>query len=333
MASVDISQVPELVDSTAYPVMFERYEAVPLVYPSLGMVLSPNNLSTPLYGHKSSVISGFEDFTDREDGQEIEAGTFDSAYSWYLKARQKSKRLDLPGRMLRASDGQAKTEGILIAFARKMGENGRLHKENFIADMFQKGTLTAGDAAFFDGSHPGNADPYPKFIYDGLPWFDTAHTITGAASTYANHTASGLALTQANLQTVLTTMTSTNAVDERGQRIMITPTILMVPPALEYTARVILQTSQAVGGANNDINPIAGSLRLVVNRALDDSASSASWWVGAGDDGLTIADSGAPRFRTAYDSDTDVVKVYAEFEFGAAVPNWRYWYCANKAAS
>lgn len=333
MASVDISQVPELVDSTAYPVMFEKYEAVPLVYPSLGMLIDPGAASTPLYGHKSGVIGGFEDFKDREDGEEIQAGTMDSAFTWYLKIRQKSRRLDLPGRMLRASDGQAKTEGILRAWARKMGENARLHKENYIADMFQKGTLTAGSAAFFDGSHPGNADPNPKFIFDGLPWFDTAHTISGlSGSTYANHTVS-LALSQANLQTVITTMTSTNAVDERGERVVISPTVLMVPPGLEYTARVILGTTNVTGSENNDINPIAGRLALIVNRALDDAASASSWWVGAAGDGLEIADSGAPRLRTAYDDDTDTFKVYAEFEFGAGVSDWRAWYAANKAAS
>ena len=332
MSSVDISQVPELVNDSGYPVMFEQYGAVPLVYPLLGKIIKPGDLSAPFYAHKEGVIEGFEQFKEREDGQEIEAGTFNSAYSWYMKCRQYSRSIKIPGRMLKASDARAKVGSLVRKFAEGMGKNARIYKEDFIADMFQKGSLTAGSAAFFDGSSNGiQTDPYPKYIYDGLPWFDTAHTLTGSTSTFGNHTVS-LALNHANLQTVLTTMTSTNAVNERGERVVVSPTVIMVPPGLDYTAKVILQSVQLSGSANNDINVLSGALIPIVNRALDDGASTSSWWVGEAGEGLEITDSGAPKLRTAYDPDADVVKVYAEFEFGAAVSNWRRWYCANKAA-
>ena len=184
---------------------------------------------------------------------------------------------------------------------------------------------------FFDGSFPNNVDPNPTLIYDALPFFDTAHTISGGSSTYANHVVSS-ALSAANLQTALIEMTKTNAVNERGERIMIRPDVLMVPPGLEYTARVILQSGLLPGSANNDINAVAGSLNLVVNRALDDAASASSWWLVQSGRGLKIADSGAPRMRTFAQENGDVT-VLSEYEFGAAVTNWRYSYLANKAAS
>ena len=62
MSSVDISQVPELVNDSGYPVMFEKYEAVPLVYPLLGKIIKPGDLSSPFYAHREGVIEGFEQF-------------------------------------------------------------------------------------------------------------------------------------------------------------------------------------------------------------------------------------------------------------------------------
>jgi hypothetical protein len=332
MSSVDITQLPELVDSTAYPVMFEQYEAVPLVYPRLGRVVDPLSLSTPLYGHKEAVIEGFERFRKRSDGAPVEQSSMSSGYNWYLSCNVYSRSISIPDRMLRATDAKAKVENLIRKAAEGFGENARLQKEDHIADMFQKGTLTAGSTEFFDGSHPGNADPYRGFIYDNLPWFDTAHTLSGSSTTLSNHTPSGLSLTQANLQTVLTTMTSTNAVNERGERVSIRPTTLMVPPGLEFTAKTILGSLQASGSANNDINPIAGALEPIVNRALDDSASTSAWWVGQAGRGLVIADSGAPRVRVVIHPNGDAEVIF-EYDFGAGVDNWRYWYCANKAAA
>jgi hypothetical protein len=331
MSSIDISQVPELVDSTAYPVMFEAYAEDTLVYPSLGQIIDPNDVSTPLYGDKGTVIEGMERFKRRQDGEEVKSSTTKTSFTWYGSIGIYSRSITIAKRALDAADASAKVPSLLSQFGKGWGMVARLQKEDHVADLFQKGTLTAGDATLFDGSHPNNEDPNKGFIYDGLPWFDTAHTLTGSSTTLSNHTAS-LELTQANVQTVLTTMTSTNAVNERGERIAMNPNVLMVPPGLEYRARVILGTTQVSGSANNDINPIAGRLGLIVNRALDDSASSAAWWVGERNAGLRIYDSGAPVIRIVMEKNGDVT-VVAEYYFGANVDNWRPWYCANKAAS
>ena len=329
--SIDVSQVSELVDNTGYPVMMESYEAVPLVFPSLGNVVSPADLAAPFYGEKGSVLEGMERFREREDGQDIERSTFETAYTWYQKSRQYARSIKIPSRLLRSADNLGKIGSMISKAATEWGEIARLQKEDFIADMFQKGTLTAGSLPFFDGSFPGNVDPNPAFIYDGLPWYDTAHTLAGSTGTYANHVVSS-ALSAANLQTALIAMTNTNAVNERAERVLIRPDVLMVPPGLEYTARVVLNSGLLPGSPNNDINAVEGALKLVVNRALDDAASAASWWIVQSGKGLQIADSGAPRMRTVEHTNGDV-EVIAEYDFGAAVTNWRYHYCANKAAS
>ena len=330
--SIDVTQVAEIVDNTGYPVMFEMYESRPLVYPVFSRSQTPESLASPFYGEKGSVIEGMEPLLEREDGQDIEMSTFETAYTWYMKCRQFSRGISIPARLLRSSDNLGKVGSMIAEAARGWGQVSVLQKENFFADMFQKGTLTAGSRPFFDGSFPNNTDPNPTVIYDALPFFDTAHTITGGSSTYANHVVSS-ALTAANLQTALIAMTDTNAVNERGERIFIRPTHLMVPTALEYTAATILNTTLLPGSANNDVNAVRrAGLQLLVNPALDDAASASAWWLVTAGESLSIVDSGAPRIRTFQERNGDI-SVLAEMQYGGTVKNWRHSYCANKAAS
>ena len=329
--AVDVSQVTALVENDGYEAMFEMYDAMPSQYQTLGRIINPADAGISLYGDRGTVFMGHQRFDERQDLQEINDSTTDVAYTWQAAIKQYSRGMVLPSRLLRSNGAASAVKARIIEFARDRAEIAMLQKDDRVAGMFQRGTLTAGSTEFFDNTYPGNVDANSGFIYDGLPWFDTAHTVAGSATTYSNHTAS-LALTQANLQTVLTTMRSTNAVNDRGERIMIRPDTIIVPPGLEYTARTILNSTQVTGSGNNDVNPIAGSLNIVVWNALSDAASASSWWVVQRGRGLRIYDSGAPRLWVTQLDNGDI-KVNSEYLFGAAVDQWRYQYCANKAAS
>mgnify|MGYP004450905379 FL=1 len=329
--AVDVSQIVELVENDGYPAMFESYDSQPVIYPLLGEVRSPADAGEPYYGNKETTFQGLERFKLRPDLQDVDDSTFDRGWTYQCGIQQYSRSLTIPARVRLANDSVSRIKASIIQAATDWGEVAQLQKDDVMAGMFQKGTLTAGSTEYFDNAYPGNADSNAGFIYDGLPWFDTAHTLSGSASTYANHTAS-LGLTAANLQTVLQTMRHTNAVNERGERIMIRPTHMIVPGGLEYTARTILESTQLPGSPNNDANVVQGSLQLVTWNALSDSASSAAWWVVQAGRGLTIYDSGAPTIAVKEKQNGDIV-VVAEYHFGAAVSNWRYSYCANKAAS
>ena len=82
------------------------------------------------------------------------------------------------------------------------------------------------------------------------------------------------ALTQTSLQTVVTAMKTRR--DSKNMLIGFSPDTLLVPSALEFTARVILETTQVIGSAFNDINPIKGALNLVVWPYL---TSTTAWFV------------------------------------------------------
>lgn len=329
--SLSASQIQALVDGSGYGAMFESYEQHPMVFPRLCEVVEINP-DPDLYGDKGSVIMAGEPFKERRDGQEIEASSMGQAGTWYCRIGLYSRRLDIPRRLANRVDAVGKVESLIAAEARKWGEMARLQKDDFVAGMFQKGTLTAGSAKYFDGSFDDRSetDPNPKFIYDGLPWFDGAHTQYGGSSTFSN-IATGNALTSANLQTGIITVGTTNAKDEQGNRVRIQPNTLVVPPNLEFTARTILESVGLPGSAQNDANVTRGVADLVVWHALTDDTDA--WWLGEAGKGIRAYDSGAPIMEVGYDPLKKQFFVTAEYAFGAVVTNWRHWYSANKADS
>jgi hypothetical protein len=327
---MDISKLPELVDKSGYGLMMESYESQPLVFPRICDV-RPFSMDEA-YGTKGSVIVGGGRLLEREDGQEIEAAEMRSGPTWYLKNHQWSRRLDLPKRMLDASDAVGRIQNLVGEYAAEVGRVAALQKDEWVADVLQQGTLTAGNATYFDGSFPNNADPSPAFIYDGLPFFDTAHTQTIGGNTFSNHDAAAT-LTDANLQSAKVRMKSTNAFDDKNERVLVRPNTLIVPPGLERTAKQLLGSDLEIDSAQNNINVHRASLDLIVWDFLDDAASSSAWWMCEAGMGLRVYDSGAPVIETSYDPLKKCHFVTFEFLFGAVVTNWRYWYNANKAAA
>jgi hypothetical protein len=326
MPSVNVSQIIELVNNDGYDASFEAYDSIVPVYNRLGMIVNPRDAGMPLRGDKGTVYTAHERFREREDGQQVEKSTIDKAYTWQAAIKQFSRGMTIDSRTIQAGD-MGSIKASVIQFAQDRGETAILDKEDYIADMFQQGTLTAGDTAHFDNAYPGEADASRGFIYDGLPWYDGAHTsISG--STYSN-IATTRTLTHANLITSTTAMRTTNAVNDRGDRVRVNPNTVLVPAGLEHTARVLIASGQLPGSANNDVNTLQGAYEVIGWSALADAASSAAWWLLQLGKGLRIYDSGAPRYWVVQEDNGDVT-VNSEYYFGAAVDNWRYGFANNK---
>ena len=330
---IDVSQVIELVENSAYPAMFESYGQAPAVYPQICEVVTPEEAGTPLYGDKGSEFQSVEGHRKMLDGQDFDDSTLDRGWTWQAAIHPYGGSITIPRRLRDANALTGRMKADLVRAARSWGKSAIIEKDDIVAGMFQKGTLTAGSTLYFDGSFPQNSDSNRGFIYDGLPWFDGAHTLSGSSSTFSNISTS-LALTSANLQTALNTMRVTNAVDERGKRVMITPDIMVVPGGMEFTALTVMESVLLPGSANNDANVVRGSLaRGVLSwNALSDAASASAWWIGQAGQGIRCYDSGAPVIEVKEKENGDIV-VQSRYYFGAAVTNWRYWYAANKADS
>ena len=69
--------------------------------------------------------------------------------------------------------------------------------------------------------------------------------------------------------------------DDKGQLQLVKPDTLLVPPALEKEASILLKSTGRTGTANNDVNPYQGALKLVVWDYLGSAAggSDTAWFV------------------------------------------------------
>lgn len=137
-----------------------------------------------------------------------------------------------------------------------------------VRDMLRAGqSTTCHDGQnFFDASHPINKFPGGGF----------------AGVTQQNYWSSGKALTFDNYRDVRAKMM--NFRGESGERMNITPTLLVVPPALEMQARMILNNdmvaAQTFGNDTNVggySNPLKGSAELLVLPDL--GADTTTWYL------------------------------------------------------
>ena len=116
---------------------------------------------------------------------------------------------------------------------------------------------------------------------DGVSFFNASHPNVGGG-TQSNMPSVASDLSQASLEQAKTDLMGFK--DERGLRINVMAKKLLVAPANWAVAEKILGTKQAVGSNDNDINPVAGMVELIVNPYLTDSDA---WFL------LTDVDMGA----------------------------------------
>lgn len=183
-------------------------------------------------------------------------------------------------------------------------------REQFGADLFNFGfTYGGGGSAFFNGG-------------DGKALFATDHPIK-AGGTQSNMTT--MDLDEDALELAMVTMRATR--DNKGELQMVQPDTLVVPPALEKEARILLESQQRTGTANNDINPYKGKLKLIVWDFLGSAAggSDTAWflidssmdslnWFNRDDRGLE-----GPE----YDFDTKTAKWSVVARWSAGFSDWR----------
>jgi len=88
---------------------------------------------------------------------------------------------------------------------------------------------------------------------DGVALFSTAHPLTGGG-TNSNRPSTGADLNETSLEAAVIQIAGWT--DERGLLIAAKPNRLVVPPALQFVATRLLETSLRVGTADNDINAL-----------------------------------------------------------------------------
>ena len=140
--------------------------------------------------------------------------------------------------------------------------------------------------------------------FDGLALASTAHTRLDGGATQANRPTALGALSVSTLQTGVTQFNTW--VNDRGRPIRSRPLRLIVPPALELTAREILESQLRPDTANNTSNVLTRfGLDLHVSRFLTGS----TFWALQGDKhDMNFFWSKRPEVGQEVDFDTDTIK-------------------------
>ncbi len=298
---------------TMYKYFFEAYDQKPTVYDQIFDV-QPSDAA---YEQSTSVV-GMGQLVEKPENEPIVYRQPLEGYTTYGINHTFSDGVEMS---METVEDHVKVENILRATAATWGQSVKNTRETWYANVFNYGGITAGKALFknvISGVISQNAD---GLIYDGKPLFALSgnnHPSKGGG-TYYNGLA--LALSQANLITAVQLMTATNNRNERDEIVSIRPDTLLVPPALEQTARVILNSTLLPGSANNDVNVMAGALKLVVWDYLSDTDA---WFVLKAKSGLVAQNRKEPVIDFYQDEDTKSFKANIVARWGHRIDNWRF---------
>jgi len=156
---------------------------------------------------------------------------------------------------------------------------------------------------------------------DAVTLFSTAHPLVNGG-TNANRPTTGVDLNETSLEAAVIAIAAW--VDERGLLIAAKPRKLLIPPAYMFIANRILQSTQRVGTADNDINAIKNMNAipegLTINNFLTDTNA---WFL------MTDVPNGMKMFqrvgmKTAMDGDFNTgnvrYKARERYSFGVSDP-------------
>nr|WP_288358471.1 Mu-like prophage major head subunit gpT family protein [uncultured Pseudomonas sp.] len=170
---------------------------------------------------------------------------------------------------------------------------------------------------------------FTALCYDGQYFFDVDHPVAGASVSNVGTkalSAATLANAQASYGAARTAMRRFK--DEDGRPINISPTVLLVPPALEDTARALLTVDRLEDGKPN---PYKGTAELVVESRL---TSDTAWFLLDTSKPVRpfiYQERKAPVFVQQTDPEADDVFSRKEYKFGAearAAGGYGFWQMA-----
>lgn len=254
MASVR-PQWPDLLDPRFRKIYGDELKAIPQVGPSIFHVeTSSRNIE------KDSSASGLSKLVRRSEGQAIsyedEIQGFDVTYTHVEDALGTSV------------SNQLWEDDQFNVIKRKPANLARAkvrQQEQMMADIFNY-AFTAGG---------GGLSPFTSGDAQALG--SASHTREDGGADQSNYTT--VDLNESAIENALVTIR--NTLDHKGQLYMSKGDTLIVPPALEKEARILLNSTQRVGTANNDVNPYQGALKLVVWDFIGSAAggSDTAWFI------------------------------------------------------
>lgn len=240
-----------------------------------GMVVNKDVLISVFTALKSTFNKAFEGTTGdwQKTAMLVTSSTSENRYNWFARfprmrkwiGDKKAKALEAFGYTIVNDDYEATVE---------------VRRNDIEDDQLGGYTLQAQDAGQSSAELPDiivsalKNGAFTALCFDGQYFYDTDHEVKGASVSNKGTAAlsvANLAGAQAGFGAARTAiMTFT---DDEGEPLGLMPDILEVPPALEATARILLEKDKLT---DNSPNPFQGTATLLVNPRL---TSSTAWFL------------------------------------------------------
>ena len=285
------SNFGDLLEPVFREVFDDRYSEIPQVFPSI----FHENTSTKAYEQDSAVtgfglldVAGENETLQYEDPIQM----YDTTYQ-HLKYQKGFK----VSRELYEDD----LYNVMKKKPSALARSARRTAEYYAASVFNNAftsTVTGGDAKAL---------------------CSVAHPRVDGGTDQSNASATGIVLNDDNLETGRLAMRA--QLDDKGMRIMAKARTLLVPAALEKTARILTQSNGRPETSDNDINVYQGDLRVVV---WDYLTSSTAWYLI--DDQLHELNwfwRVKPEFKQDNSFDTDAALFKTRVRFSKGWSDWR----------
>jgi hypothetical protein len=314
MAGVKRSDFTEGMKRDSYSYFWEAYPQTPPKYEQIFDVIP----SDAAYEKFSSAI-GLGELLEKPEDEDIEFEAPIESYTIICANKSFARGTKFSYESMKDSK---KSGNLLQNAVASWSQKLPITKEKFYAKFFNYGANGAGTDVF-NNTITGVIDDTmgaSGYIYDGDYFFSTSHTSKGGTD-YSNYNSS-YTLTKDNLETVYLQYTTTNNRDERDDRIELIPDVLLIPPALKFTAQTILNSTLIPGNQDNDVNTMYQILTPMEWAYLTDTDG---WFMGKLRNGLLATN----REDVTLDfwQDETSKRYYATIftRFGGCINQWRHW--------
>lgn len=154
----------------------------------------------------------------------------------------------------------------VLTRARNIGKKGGQHYHRFVIER-------ACDIA----ANALNESTSQGLVVDGTrrSMYENDHS---AWDYVANDNLNGTALGDTGLEEAIILLSKMQ--DDKGDVIMTMPDVLLVPVALEATAKKLLGSPLQYNTSNNAINPYQNAFKIISSVYIDSGASATAWWLG-----------------------------------------------------
>lgn len=270
--------------------LFEGYGRYAPIYDKIFNVMTSNRQY-----EEDFTMQGLTNFSTKSEGNVVE-------YEDFLPGNRQTYTHATYAKGVRVTEEAVEDDlyGPMRKIGRALGIAARATVETQAAQIFNAGfattTFTTGDAAAL---------------------FSTAHTREDGGANLSN-TSTAAALSVSALETALIDLRT--ELDGVGKRVELMPRALVIPPNLEFVARQILKSAYLPGSANNDVNPVANLLDVVVWPYL---TSTTAWFVLCDTHDLKWFWRRQLHTRTEEDFNTGDMLFKGRLRFSFGVNDWR----------